>query len=160
MIAASKRPHSWIALLVLAALVSSALAGPSRTPGEWSASIPTDELRVRVYYFHNHVRCQTCLSMESMAAEIVAYDFLPEVDSGLVRMDTVDVQDEGQRHFIEEFDIKGPTLILVRYDAEGKMVRWHNLDRIWDLSEDPPAYMNYVRNGIQAFLEDESSGAG
>jgi len=160
MIAASKKRVSWIALLALATLVSSAFAGPSKTPVEWSTSGPTDELRVRVYYFHNHVRCQTCLSMESMAAEIVAYDFLPEVDGGLVRMDTVDVQDEGQGHFIEEFDIKGPTLILVRYDAKGKMVRWRNLDRIWDLSDDPPAYMNYVRDGIRAFLDDESSGAG
>ncbi len=107
--------------------------------------------RYVIYYFHNHIRCEDCLSMESMAVETVNYDFMPQVDKGLLVMRTVDVQDSGNEHFVSQFKLDGPTLILVEQNTKGKLIRWKNLDQIWELVRTPQAYEDYVRREITAF---------
>ncbi len=105
-----------------------------------------------VYYLHNHIRCQTCRDMESMTVETVDLDFQPEVDSGVLAMYTIDVDDPGQEHFVTEFDVTGPTLVVAELDDEAQLVLWRSLERIWELSEAPVAYRDYVRQAIQAAL--------
>lgn len=141
--------------LGLAALVSGALAGEE----EWTRREPAPTPEVMVYYFHRHIRCMTCRDMESMAAETVDLDFAAEVASGLLAWQTIDVEDEGQEHFATEFAITGPTLILAELDDAGRTVNWRNLERTWELAEDPIRYNAYVREGIRSFLAGEGTGA-
>ncbi len=136
------------ALMILVGPVSAA-APASGFPGA-SPEPPPDFI---VYYFHNHLRCQTCLSMESMAAETVDYDFLDAVEQGLLAMRTVDVQDEGNEHFVAEFGLDGPTLILVEQDPGGRVLRWEDLDRIWELADKPVAFRAYVRENLHRFMD-------
>lgn len=139
-----------VGLLALALLLVAGLAGAGQQ--EWATMDPPPPPEVVVYYLHNHIRCQTCRDMESMAAETVTNDFPAVTDSGLLVMRTIDVQDPGQEHFATEFDVTGPSLVVAEVDSVGQTTRWRKLDRIWELAEAPTEYRAYVRAAINDAL--------
>jgi len=150
------------AVVMLSAIMVAgfALAGPeglTRDLDLLPAAPPPDFV---VYYFHNHIRCEACRSMETMAAETVDYDFIDAVTAGRLVMREVDVQDEGNEHFVAEFELDGPTLILTQQDTTGRVLTWKNLDRIWELVDQPVAYRKYVRENLQAFMAEAGAGKG
>ena len=36
---------------------------------------------------------------------------------------------------------------------DGAVVRWKNLERVWELNDDRPAFLDYVRAELAAFEE-------
>ena len=156
-------------ILVVAALLafSFALAGPTATaagdePGrraapDWvdpaSGLVPPD---VIVYYFHNLVRCQTCLAMEAEAATVVRDDYPDELESGVVAWRVLCIQNPENEPLVRKYGLDGPALILSEW-ADGKERRWRDLDRIWELIDTPDAYRKYVRSAIASRLSDDDS---
>ena len=143
----------WRVILIMLVLATSAFAGEQ----EWVQSEPAPTPEVIVYYLHSHIRCQACRDMESMAAETVDVDFMNEENSGLLALRTIDIQDPGQEHYADEFNVTGPTLVVAEVDSTGQTEHWRNLDRIWELSENPVAYRSYVRQAISVALTGAAS---
>jgi hypothetical protein len=120
------------------------------TSGVSSSGAAADEFVA--FYFHGNVRCATCRKIEAYARESIAQGFVDELDSGRLAWRVINIEEPGNEHFIEDFQLVTRSVVLVEYRA-GEVVRWKNLDRVWQLVRDKERFVSYVQDGTKAFLE-------
>ena len=87
--------------------------------------------KVAVYYFHNTIRCATCMRMEEYSEWAIQAGFPDELKSGWIEWRVVNMQLPENRHFVEDFQLHLSSLVIVRF-KDGKQVEWRNLEKIWD----------------------------
>jgi hypothetical protein len=142
----SKRALVPVVLTVLA-LLSVFVAAP------FAADAPAaGDRQVVAYYFHGKLRCKTCVGMEGMTADVLKTDFPAQLKDRTIDWRVVNYDDEANEHFIEDFQLVGPSLVLVEL-AGGRQVRYRNLDKIWRLAHQEDEFKQYVRVQITAFLK-------
>jgi hypothetical protein len=100
------------------------------------------------YYFHTATRCPTCRAIESKARDAVA----PQVNAGAVEWRVVNYEETAHRHFAAEFKLLCPSVVLVQ-TRDNEVVRWKNLERVWELNDDRTAFLEYMRAELAAFTE-------
>ena len=113
-------------------------------------SSPDD--KVVAYYFHNTIRCATCLRIESYSKHSIEAGFRPELNSGRVEFHAVNMQLPENKHFVKEFHLSASSLILVHI-KNGKQVHWRNLDAVWELVGDLSHFMKYVQFEVKRHLD-------
>ena len=68
----------------------------------------------------------------------------------------VNTDREENAHFVTDYSLITKSLV-VSDEADGKVLRWTNLDKIWTLVRgDQQAYTDYVVAGVRAYLEPAS----
>jgi hypothetical protein len=107
-----------------------------------------------VYYFHGQFRCETCLKIEAWTKAAVSEDFAREMKAGNLDLRVVNVQEEANEHFAEEYKLAGQAVILTEWQG-GKVVRWHNVEAIWDHLESQQGFADYVTGEVAGFLRQE-----
>ena len=112
-----------------------------------------DNGKVIAYYFHGSFRCPTCHNLEQYAKEAIENNFKEELAEGSLIFKTVNVEEKGNEHFVNDYQLytKSLVLSLVKDDKE---VKYENLDKIWEYVRDKTKYMNYVKNEVAIFLKD------
>lgn len=106
--------------------------------------------RVTVYYFHRTLRCVACLEMEALTRQAMEY-FAREQDEGTVVLRVVNVEEEENEHFVEDFGVSFNTIVLVR--EEGGQVTWEDLgERAWDLQPYPEEFIPFLVNEVAGYL--------
>ena len=115
-----------------------------------TAVIP-EAKKVAVYYFHNTIRCATCMRIEEYAEFAILAGFSKELKSGAIEWRVVNMQTPENRHFAEEFKLSMSSLVIVRF-KNGKQVEWRNLEEIWEYVGDLTDFMKYVQKNIKALL--------
>lgn len=126
--------------------------------------LPTDEnpetaqqpRQVVVYYFHGDVRCPTCHKLESYAQEAVETTFAEELGAGLVQWKPVNVDRPENAHFVKDYQLVTKSVILSEV-IDGRETAWKNLDKIWDLVGSRDVYLDYIRENVKTFLEQDRS---
>ncbi|MDO9528188.1 MAG: nitrophenyl compound nitroreductase subunit ArsF family protein [Syntrophales bacterium] len=108
--------------------------------------------KVVVYYFHGNYRCFSCTRIEQMTLIAVGEAFETEIKNGLLEMKTVNVENQKNRHFIEEYQLYTKS-VIVSDRAGGKEVRWKNLQRIWELFRNDEVFKTYIQKEIATYLE-------
>ena len=101
-------------------------------------------------YFHNTLRCHTCKTIEETAKAVLEAEFSEEFAVGRMRWSAVNM--ERQPHYVEEYDLVKPTLILVR-SVGGEQTDWVALDETWTLIRSELRFADYVENETRGFLE-------
>jgi hypothetical protein len=115
------------------------------------SSVPVKDRILTVYYFHSTFRCPTCRKIESMTASAVQKFFSAELAAHRMTWKPVNIEVQENRHFVDDFKLFTKSVVIV--DAKnGKMVRWKNLDRIWELVRDETAFTSYIKNEIAGYL--------
>ncbi len=104
------------------------------------------------YYFHGYRRCPTCNAIERYSYEAVRSNFDEELKNGTLRLETINVEIQENRHFINEFQIHSSGPVIVEY-MKGKVVRFKALDQVWLLVRDKDSFQNYVTEEIKRFKE-------
>jgi len=108
--------------------------------------------KVLVYYFHRTQRCPTCRAIESYAREAVEQAFPAELESGRVEWHTVNLDEPGQSHFVDDYQLTFSTLVVVAKDG-GSQTSWRNLSDVWGLVRGQRAkYDAYVRDAVAEYL--------
>ena len=110
------------------------------------------EHTVVAYYFHGIKRCQTCLRIEEYALEALEAGFPEEIQSGALEWHAVNVEEPPNGHFITDYELTTRSLVLVDMEG-GAETRWKNLSRVWELVGDREAFVGYVLQETQAYLE-------
>ena len=106
------------------------------------------EHQVVFYYFHRNVRCHTCTQFEQWVRQIIKDDFGKE--NALI-LEVVNVDKEQNAHFIKEYNLYGPEAVIS--DQSGKKeIRWTNLPKIWDYSQDFMQFREYIIKSVQEYL--------
>ena len=142
----------FIGISVVALIVKQSRDAPEAgTVGDVVTSEQLPDNRLVVYYFHGNVRCPTCNTLEAYSKETVETLFADELNSGRVEFQVVNYDETWNEHFLTEYELSFQSLVLVEM-KNGKEVRFTNLDKIWDLVGDKPAYFEYVRGEIDAYL--------
>ena len=109
-----------------------------------------------VYYFHGDVRCPTCHKLESYAQEAVETTFAEELGAGLVQWKPVNVDRPENAHFVKDYQLVTKSVILSEV-IDGRETDWKNLDKIWDLVGSKDVYLDYIRENVKIFLEQDRS---
>lgn len=123
---------------------TTAEAAPSTDPAPASVCV------VDAIYFHNTARCRTCLNIEATSKETLEAAFAGEFAEGRLRWSTINMEKE--RHYVEQYGLVKPTLILVR-NADDEPEGWVALDEAWSLIRYKARFSTYIENSTRAFLE-------
>jgi hypothetical protein len=106
---------------------------------------------VRVYYFHATSRCSTCRTIEAYTHEAVRTGFPEALQQGRLEWNLVNIDEPANRHFIQDYQLYTRAVVLV--DGR-KPSRWKNLDQVWKLVGDKPAFLAYVQGEVRSFGGD------
>ncbi len=125
-------------------------------PGRIACAANTAPTRVIAYYFHGDYRCQTCTTLERLSRKAINEKFSKELESGTLAFKSVNVDEPENRHFIEDFGLYTKSLVLVEMQGD-RVVRYKNLNAIWTLWRDEPAFEKYVQKEVAAFLKEANA---
>jgi hypothetical protein len=106
---------------------------------------------VVAFYFHGNVRCATCKKIEAYADEAVHQGFADAIQNGALTWRVANVEEPENRHFIQDFQLVTRSVVLAEY-RDGNVVRWKNLDKVWQLVRSKNSFVEYVQDEAREFL--------
>lgn len=109
--------------------------------------------KVIAYYFHGAFRCYTCTNMEKYSREAIEANFKDALASRSLEFKAVNVEDRGNEHFVNDYQLYTKSLIL-SFVKDGKEIRSKNLDKIWEYSRNKQKFIDYITSEIRNFLKD------
>lgn len=113
---------------------------------------PPDGRQLVAYYFTGKVRCSSCRKIEEVSRETIEKSFPNELAGNRLRFLLVNVDLPEHRHFVEEFQLEGSSLVIVEI-RDGKPAEWANLPDVWTLAEDDLKLEKYLRDEIASRLK-------
>ncbi len=120
---------------------------------EQTTENPDNSNHVLVYYFHGNVRCQTCQKIEAYGEEAVQTAFAEALSSGEIQWKVVNVEESGNSHFIDDFELTNKTIVVAK---PGETPKWKKLDRVWELVGDKSAFLAYIQDEVRTFAGENS----
>lgn len=107
--------------------------------------------RVVVHYFHGRVRCVSCNKIEALSKKAIEDAFAADLKAGRLAQVVIDVDRPGNEHYVKDYALTGSAVVVVdgRSGAGG---RWKNLEEVWTLLDDEPAFSKYIRDNVSGFL--------
>jgi len=106
---------------------------------------------IQVTYFSSDVRCATCVRIERLTRETVEKNFGAEVASGRIVLQTINLDDPGNEHFVQDYQLISKT-VIVSDRAKGQEVKWENLQDVWSKQKDEQAFEAYVADAVRRHL--------
>jgi hypothetical protein len=111
-----------------------------------------DGLQVIAYYFHNTIRCVSCLKLEKLSRESLESKFRAVLDSGALQWRVVNMELEENKHFVGDYDLSAPSLVLSQVRV-GRQVNWKNLTEVWTFLDEPEVFSGYVQKELSEYLK-------
>lgn len=142
---------TFVAISVITLFVKE-IGGNSTTEERQDSAVTAAGDKVIVYYFHANSRCYTCRTIESYTNEALEATYANELVSGQMELRVINVETPGTAHFITDYQLYAPSVVLVRFD-NNVQEDWKNLDRVWQLVGDKPTFLAYVQNEIAAMMQ-------
>ena len=125
--------------------------GPAETAAGTEPGEAEEFPRYVAWYFYGTKRCRTCINIENFTTEAIEEYFADSIEAGELEMRAVNVEMPRHEHFIEDFELVNKSVVLAEYE-DGRVVRWENLDRIWELAGDREAFKDYIRSETADFM--------
>jgi len=146
---------SCIAVSLLLALFAAGTLGQTRPAQQPPTPAQRPGRQIVATYFHGDLRCATCKKLEAYARDAVEKTFPAEIVSGTVAFKTVNVDRPENEDFNHDYSLVTRSLVITE-ELNGKVVRWTNLDKIWQLVRDEVAYKDYVVEGVRRYLDNRT----
>lgn len=73
--------------------------------------------KLEVYYFHATNRCPTCNAVENQAKELLEESFKSEIENGIIKFESLNVEEEENEEIVEKYEIVFSTLLIVKADG-------------------------------------------
>ncbi len=109
--------------------------------------------RVVAFYFHGNMRCASCRTLEQYARDAMNSGFGDELNSGQLVFKEINVESPGNQHYIQDFQLTNRSIVVARYDADGELASWKNLEQVWNLLRDNDEFNSYVQGETRVLLE-------
>lgn len=139
---------AFVAISLVAAVID--VAGLRSRSSQFEHEEAAVDERLTAYYFHTNTRCTTCRAIEAHARDALA----SQVEAGKLDWRVVNYEEAGNRHYASEFKLLCPSVVLVERRG-GAVVRWKNLERVWELNEERDESIAYVQTEWTAFQESQ-----
>jgi hypothetical protein len=114
------------------------------------ATVVSLDDRLIAYYFHATARCATCRTIEAFTQEAILGGFEEAIADGRLEWKVLNYEESPHRHFVKDYDLYANTVVLVEF-RNGKQTRWKTLDEVWNLTDDKPAFLRYVRGEVRDY---------
>ena len=108
--------------------------------------------KVYAYYFHGSMRCATCYKLEQYSKEAIESNFKSELASGKVEFKVINIEEKGNVHFINDYQLYTKALVLSLI-KDGKEVKSKNLNKIWELVGNKDKFIEYIKEELTNFLK-------
>ena len=139
----------FLVLLAVVALSSSGIIlSPLAQAGENAKGA-----HVVAYYFHGTFRCPTCHKLEQYSKDAIETNFKDALASGKLEFKVVNVEDKGNEHYGNDYQLYTKSLILSLV-KDGKQIKWKNLDKIWEYVGNKQRFIDYVKSGVADLLKE------
>jgi hypothetical protein len=138
----------FMVFLAIAALSSGIFLSPIAQAGENAQGA-----HVVAYYLHGTMRCPTCHKLEQYSKEAIEANFKHAIASGKLEYKVVNVEDKGNEHYANDYQLYTKSLILSLV-KDGKEVKWKNLDKIWEYVGNKQKFLDYVKAGVADFIKE------
>jgi hypothetical protein len=109
--------------------------------------------RVVAYYFHGNFRCYTCRMIEQYSKEAIEANFKDLLSSGKLEFKTVNTQERGNEHFVQDYQLYTKSLVLSLV-KDGKEIKSKNLTKIWEYVRNKQKFFDYVSEEVNNFLKE------
>jgi hypothetical protein len=93
------------------------------------------------------------MNMERYSREAVETNFKDALASEKLEFKAVNVEDQGNEHFVSDYKLYTKSLILSLV-KDGKEVKSKNLDKIWEFAGNKQKFIDYVTGVLDAFMKD------
>jgi hypothetical protein len=120
---------------------------------EPAGSADGGDTKIIAYYFHGNTRCKTCLTIEMYALEAIETGFPQALKEGRIEFLPVNIETAANEHFIDDFQLAARTVVLERI-VGGERRDFVNLDRVWELVGDREAYIRYIQDETEKFMNE------
>jgi len=91
--------------------------------------------------------------MEKYSKEAIETNFKDDLASGKIEFNAVNVEDRGNEHFVNDYQLYTKSFILSLV-KDGKEVRSKNLDKIWEYARNKQKFIDYVSDEVNVFMKD------
>jgi len=139
---------------ITAAAALAAGAGPAKPESPEPPTVLTPSAlphRVIAYYFHTTYRCASCRAIEAYSYEAIEGAFAKELEDSSLVWKVVNVEVQGNEHYVEDYKLYTKSLILVN-EVRGKPTQWKNLEKVWQLLRNKDKFLRYVQDETRAYL--------
>ena len=120
-------------------------------PDAEGAHVENGHPSVIVYFFDSDKECTTCTNLKEYAYEALQTYFPSQLASGDLVWHVLNVDEPENEHYVAEYGLYSKSVVVVRID-DGQQTEWKNLESIWELVYDKPAYLEYIRAEVQDFV--------
>jgi hypothetical protein len=140
---------AFVAASVVTLVIKETRPKPAPAPEPAGIVLPH---KVVAYYFHGKQRCETCQKIEKLSREALEGGFAADLRSGRLERRLVNTDEPAHEHFVKDYGLKYQALVLAEL-RDGRQTRRVNLEKIWDLVNDPAAFTKYVQDAARVYLE-------
>ncbi len=130
--------------------------GETATTDDKGSPVTTDATepshKVVAYYFHNTMRCVTCLKIEELAEQALREELTHAFESGALEWHALNMEEPAYQHFALDYGLVTSSLVFVN-TQDGEQRDWTNMDKVWQLVDDEHAFRQYVVEQAKAYLE-------
>ena len=116
------------------------------------SSVSSLERVINVYYFHTYKRCYSCKMIEKFTKETINTHFMKELKDSTLSFKLINVELKENSHLVTDYKLITKSIIVAEV-IHGKETRWKNLDKIWQLLQNPPEFKKYIKNEIRMYLD-------
>ena len=127
----------------------------SSTPASPTVQETTAPAKVVAYYFHGNMRCTTCKKIEALTTEAIETGFADDIKNGRVELKVVNVEESGNEHFIQDYELASRSVVVARYEGEAQK-DWKRLDAVWQLTGDKEAFIRLIQDETATLLKDKN----
>lgn len=113
--------------------------------------IRPNDLQFTAICFHAPHRCPTCETIEAFAHDALA----SEIEEGNIAWKTADYTADGNKSIVEKCKVFTSTVVLVD-QKDGEVLRWRNLEKVWDHTNDPKAFETFIDESWAEFRSASS----
>jgi hypothetical protein len=121
------------------------------------ANIETPTLqadRLVVFYFHSTARCRSCLTIERYTGEAITQCFSGLIETGEMEWRPVNTDEPGNEHYRDDYSLYTKSVVVSDLQ-DNEEIRWKNLDQVWQLLGNEAEFKDYIREEVEAWLEDD-----
>ncbi len=108
---------------------------------------------IKVYYFHTTFRCSSCTKIEELTRKALTNNFTEQLKSGRIVFKAVNVEEEQNKHFIQDYQLFTKSVVLVNY-IKGKQRSWQRLDKTWVYLQNPDVFEKYIKDELMTFIKN------
>lgn len=131
--------------------VNASAVGATRWVNDFSELPKGTASHVDVVYFHRSVRCEACQNAENYTRETLTKYFAPQMQSGLISLHVLDMEQSANTALVKKFDAAGSALYLSIL-IQGTEYLCPNQD-IWFYTSNKYLFVDTLRKKLASLVE-------